>query len=109
MSRAELVSSTYAAAFELNRLKSHYGLLAPNVAERIEKRIEHEREILGEINDTLLSVEDGGRREEMIREAMKRFDNIGPATLCTKEEMNWPTRLIRFNPFRVVQGTLGRG
>lgn len=108
MSRSELASSTYEAAFELNRLKSRYGLLEPSVAERIEKRIEHEREILNEINDVLMSVEDDGAREGMIRETMQRFDAIGPATLCEKEEMNWPTTLIRFNPLRIARELLGR-
>ena len=85
-----------------------YGLLDPSVAENIEKRIEHEREILSKIDDILLSVEEGGARERMIRAAMQRFDTIGPATLCEKEEMNWPTTLIRFNPLRIVRELLSR-
>ena len=108
MSRAELASSTYEAALGLNRLKARYGLLAQNVAGRIERRITQEREILGEINAILLSTEDESARERMIREAMQRFDSIGPATLCKKEEMNWPTGLLRFNPLRVLQGTFGK-
>ena len=108
MSRAEIASSTYEAALGLNRLKARYGLLAEDVAESIERRIAQEREILGEINAILLSVEDESARERMIREAMQRFDSIGPATLCKKEEMNWPTGLLRFNPLRVLQGTFGK-
>ena len=104
MSRDQLASSTYEAALEINRIKQRYGLLSPETAEKIERRIEQEWQILDRLDEILLS-EDESARDEKIREAIRGFDNIGPATLCKKDEMNWPTSLMRFNPLRILQGT----
>jgi len=107
MSRDELVDSTYEAALELNRLKARYGLLGRRAAGRIEERIQREWEMVGRI-DELLAVRDAEAREGMIREAMGRFDNVGAYTICDEREMNWPTKLIRFSPLRVIREALAR-
>ena len=107
MSRDELVSSTYEAALELNRLKATHGLLDREVADRIDQRIKLEEAIMGELDD-ILSIEDESGREEMIRAIFRRFDSVGPYTICAEDEMNWPTRFLRFNPLRVIQGALAR-
>ena len=107
MSRDELVSSTYEAALELNRVKQRHGLLSQKVAEGLEKRIEQEWKILDRLDEILLTP-DNPARDETIRKVMQEFEHIGLATLCKKDEMNWPTRLIRFNPLRVMQGVLTR-
>lgn len=104
MSRDELVSVTYEAAFALNRLKLKFGLLKPSVAARIEERIERERAIVAAIDDVLST--EGEASQEMVGDVMRRFENVRHATICKKDEMNWPTGLLRFNPIRVIRGAL---
>ena len=55
--------------------------------------------------DEILLAPDSPARDKAIWRAMQGFDHIGPATLCKKDEMNWPTRFLRFNPLRVIRGT----
>ena len=101
MSRDELVESTYEAALALNQLKAKYGKLKPRRAAKIERRIAHEAEVSRKI-DAALQIEDAEAREERIAQVMKGFGNVGRSTICTKDEMNWRTRFIRFDAIRVV-------
>lgn len=105
MSRDELVLSTYEAALELNRLKARYGLLRGETAERIERRIETEQQIMHQIDNICLT-EDGRTQEKSIERLMRSFDAVGPSTICDEDEMKWPTKFLRFNPLRVIQGAL---
>jgi B12-binding domain/radical SAM domain protein len=107
MSRDELVSSTYEAALELNRLKRKYGILQAKTAERIEKRIKQEARIVRKIDD-LMAIEDPHTRDNKIKDAMRRFTSLGYTTICNKDEMNWSTRFIRFHPLRLLQGAFGK-
>ena len=86
MSRDELVGVTYEVADELNKFKLEHGLF-------------------GRI-DALCAVEDKHVRESKLRKLMLRFDTVGPSTICKKDEMNRPTRLIRFSPLRIVKEAL---
>ena len=104
MSRDELVDVTYEAALELNRMKSEHGLITPRSAQRIADRIGRERDLVGRI-DAILSLPSSEDRDEQLRELTARFDTVGPATICDKDEMNWPAALLRFNPFRVIWDT----
>jgi len=109
MSRDDIADSTYEAAFELNRMKARYGLLPRRTADRIERRIEIEQQLMGEI-DAICATEEEHAWEESIERLMQQFDSVGPYTICSEDEMNWPTRFLRFNPLRVIQGALtGRG
>jgi hypothetical protein len=102
MNRDELVSVTYEAALALNRLKLKYGLLEPSVAQGIEERIKRERAIVAGV-DAVLST---GGGEQEIRDVTRRFDNLRHATICKKDEMNWPTGQGRFNLLRMIRGAL---
>jgi B12-binding domain/radical SAM domain protein len=102
MSRDELAASTYEAALGLTRMKQKYGFLRWEVAQDLESRIGQEWEILDKLDKILLAPESPAR-DETIRKVMSKFDHIGPATLCRKDEMNWPAGFMRFNPLRVVQ------
>ncbi len=108
MSRDEIVASTYDAALELNRLKMEYGLIGSEIANRIEKRIESEKLAMDEIDGICSSLE-GEDRERRLEEILKRFDCVGPSTICDKDEMKWPLRLLRFNPLRIMLGALTGG
>lgn len=105
MSRDEIVDSTYGAAAELNRLKAEYGLLSPETADRIEKRIESEKLAMDEIDGICSSLE-GQDQERALEQVMNRFDCLGPSTICHEDEMKWPSRLLRFNPLRIMLGAL---
>ena len=107
MSRDDLVSSTYEAALELNRLKAAYGLLHHKTAERIDRRIRTEQEVMGEI-DNICATEEGREREKSIENLMRQFDCVGPSTICDEDEMKWPATFSRFNPLRVIEGALIR-
>jgi len=107
MSRDELVAVTYEAAIELNRLKRAYGLLGRKEAAKIAERITRERHLLHEI-DKLVALPAGPGREAKIRERMLRFDAVGPATICKKKEMNWPTGWVRFHPLRILRAAFAR-
>ena len=103
MSRDELVEVTYEAALELNRLKLEHGLLRRKEGIQIAKRIARERELMHEI-DRAWGIQDERARKKRLRELMTDFDTIGPSTICKKDEMNWPSRLIRFSPVQIVRG-----
>jgi len=102
MSRDELVTSTYAAAFELNRLKAKYGLLKQKEAEKIEVRIKKAKELVRRI-DQIVSIQDKKLQEQKVRELTNQFNQLSNSTICKKEELRWPSRLVRFNLFRVLQ------
>jgi B12-binding domain/radical SAM domain protein len=105
MTRDQLVEVTYEAALELNRIKRAHQLLTENQARRINERISRERELMHEI-DRLCAEGAGPDREARLEELMRRFRAVGPATICSKTEMNWPARFVRFNPLGMVRSAL---
>ncbi len=107
MSRDELVTSTYAAALELNRLKAKYGLLKQKEAEKIEVRIKEAKELIRRIDEIVL-IKDKELREQKMVELTNRFEQLGSSTICGKKELRWPTRLVRFNLLKVLQAALAR-
>ena len=107
MSRDELVTSTYDAALELNRLKAKYGLLKQKEAEKIEVRIKEAKELVQRI-DRIVSIQDKKLQEQKMVELTNRFDQLGSSTICGKKELRWPTRLVRFNLLKVLQAALAR-
>jgi len=107
MSRDELVSSTYEAALELNRLKLRYGILDLREAMRIEKRIEREKEMIEEI-DNIFSIKDNQGLEQGVKKVMSQYNFKDHSTMCKKDEMKWPVKLFRFNGFRIIKGALSR-
>jgi len=107
MSRDELVTSTYAAALELNRLKAKYGLLQQKEAEKIEVRIKEAQELIHRI-DEIVSIQDKKLQEQKMVELRNQFAQLGSSTICGKKELRWPTRLVRFNLLKVLQAALAR-
>ncbi len=105
MSRDELVDVTYEAALELNRLKLEHGLLKPKEAGRVAERISRERELMGEI-DRLVELQNQAGTDEKLRQIMELFETVGPATICKKDEMNWPSARLAFNPIGLIGSAL---
>ena len=101
ISRDELVRLTYETAFELNRLKLQYGLLGRRAAMQIARRIRREKALMNRIDD-VDTIADTQQRQARVHQLMLQFDAVGPSTICTKDEMNWPTGLIRFSPLRLI-------
>jgi len=107
MSRDELVASTYDAALGLNRLKAKYGLLKQKEAEKIEVRIREAKELIRRI-DQIVSIQDKKLQEQKMRELTNQFNQLSNSTICRKEELRWPSRLVRFNLFKVLQAALAK-
>ena len=105
MSRGELVTSTYDAALELNRLKAKYGLLKQKEAEKIEVRIKEAKELIRRI-DQIVSIQDKKLQEQKMGELTNQFNQLSDSTICGKEELRWPSRLVRFNLFKVFHAAL---
>ncbi len=105
MSRDELVDVTYEAALEINRVKLEHGLLGRKEAMRIAGRIAREKDLVAEI-DGISAMQDERARQSRIRELMRRFDNVGPSTICRKDGMKWPVSRIPYSPLRIVWGAL---
>lgn len=105
MTRAEIVEATYEAALGLNSLKLEYGLVGRREGTRIAERIERERLLLRGI-DRISASCDGDGREQQLRELMQSYNATGPSTICKKDEMNWPSALVRFNVIRILRGLL---
>jgi len=101
MTRDEIVSSTYEASLKLNRMKYAYGILNQKEKERIELRIQEERDLMTEI-DRILAEGEEGEQQQALESLLKPFDSLGASTICRKDEMNWPVRILRFNPFRIT-------
>jgi len=107
MSRDEIVDVTYEAALGLNRLKMEFGLTERAQGQRLEQRIERERALVGEI-DLACESADEAALSEKLAELLGGFDRVGPATICEKEEMNWPVGLLRFNPLGILKAVFSR-
>lgn len=105
MSRDEIVYSTYEAALRLNRLKADFGLVSASKAQRVEERIQGAIRLMHEI-DRIVETVDPNDREKELRKLRPRFGSLDVATLCEKEELQWPTRFLRMNWFRILKTLL---
>jgi B12-binding domain/radical SAM domain protein len=102
MTRDEIVYSTYEAALRLNRLKAQHGLVEPDRARVIEQRIQEAIQLMHEIDRIVETV----RPEDQDRELRKlqvRFSSLDIATLCGKDELQWPTQFFRMNWFKILK------
>ena len=105
MSRDEIVYSTYEAALRLNRIKTRYGLVDQDTANVIEKRIQGAVSLMHEIDRVVETV----RPEDQDRELRKlgvRFNYLDIATICGKDELQWPTRFFRMNWLKILKTIL---
>jgi B12-binding domain/radical SAM domain protein len=96
MSRDEIVDSTYEAGLRFNRLKAHYGLLDPALAQRTEARILRARRLIAQVDD-IMSVDDAKRRAKLLRAIKPQVDCANLSTVCDKTELNVPLTGIKIN------------
>lgn len=110
MDRDAIVYSTYEAGKRLNRLKARYGLIDPKAADAVEARIEGAVRIMKEI-DRIMSVPDEEERERLLDRFFEEdppVDAYSVSTVCEKRELEWPTRFIRMNFFKILRTILMR-
>ncbi len=110
MDRDAIVYSTYEAGKRLNRLKARYGLIDPKAADAVEARIEGAVRMMKEI-DRIMAIPEGGERERLLDLFFEKdppVDTYSLSTVCEKRELEWPTRFIRMNIFKIVKTILTR-
>ena len=110
MNRDEIVYSTYEAGKRLNRLKAEFGLIDPKTAESVEVRLEGAVQMMKEI-DRIMALPDAKRREaalESISSGRQALQHYSMSTICEKKELEWPTRFIRMNFFKILKTLLMR-
>ncbi len=105
MTRDEIVYSTYEAALRLNRLKAHYGLIDPEIARVIGQRIEEATQLMHEI-DRVVETTRPEEHERELRSLGVRFNNLDIATICGKDELQWPTHFFRMNWYKILKTLL---
>ncbi len=111
MSRDEIVSSTYEAGKRLNRLKAEFGLIDQKTAQSVEERIERAVKMMEEI-DRIISLSDEKSREKalkMIKSGTLSLETYSMSTVCEKKELQWPTRFIRMNFFKIIKTLISKG
>jgi hypothetical protein len=110
MTRDEIVSSTYEAGKKLNRLKAEFGLIGQKTAESVEKRIEGAVQVMKAI-DRIMALPDAKERKfalDPILNGNLSLRAYSMSTVCEKKELEWPTRFIRMNFFKIIKTLLTR-
>ena len=111
MDRDEIVDSTYEAGKRLNRLKAEFGLIDGKTAESVELRIEGAVRMMKEI-DRIIALPDVRERETALESTLNGPHSLlhtySMSTVCEKRELEWPTRFIRMNFFRIIKTLLMR-
>jgi B12-binding domain/radical SAM domain protein len=111
MNRDEIVYSTYDAGKKLNRLKAEFGLIDPKTAESVEVRLEGAVRMMKEI-DRIMTIPNGVEREaalETLSGGRLALQHYSMSTICEKKELEWPTRFIRMNFFKILKTLLASG
>jgi len=110
MTRDEIVYSTYEAGKRLNRLKLDLGLIDAKTAESVERRIEMAVQMMKEIDRVVAlsgldekDIEWGGALQGRLS-----LETYSMSTVCGKKELEWPTRFLRMNFFKIVKTILTR-
>lgn len=110
MNRDEIVASTYESGRRLNRLKAEFGLIDPKTAASVEMRIDRALQILKEI-DSILSIPDPEKRKSSLEAMLNQPQSLqqySMSTVCEKRELEWPTRFIRMNFFKILKTLIAR-
>ncbi len=110
MDRHEIVASTYESGRRLNRLKAEFGLIDQKTADAVEMRIEKALRIMAEI-DRIMAIPDPVRRESELDAMLNHplsLETYSMSTVCEKKELEWPTRFIRMNFFRIIKTLVAR-
>ena len=110
MDRNEIVASTYESGKRLNRLKAEFGLIDRKTAESVEVRIEKALLMMEQI-DRIMALPDLQERESALESLLKKplsLETYSMSTVCEKRELEWPTRFIRMNLFKILKTLISR-
>jgi hypothetical protein len=110
MNRDEIVYSTYEAGKRLNRLKAEFGLIDQKTAESVELRLEAAVVMMKEI-DRMMTIPNAVEREDALESlsgGRLSLQQYSMSTICEKKELEWPTRFIRMNFFKILKTLLAR-
>ena len=110
MNRDEIVASTYEAGKRLNRLKAEFGLIDPKTAQSVESRLEAAIVMMKEI-DRIMTTSNAIEKEaalESLSGGRLALQHYSMSTICEKKELEWPTRFIRMNFFKILRTLLAR-
>ncbi len=110
MDRNEIVASTYESGRRLNRLKAEFGLIDRKTAEAVDLRIERALRMMEEI-DRIMAIPDLKERESSLQALLNKpqsLQNYSMSTVCEKRELEWPTRFIRMNLFKIIKTLIAR-
>ena len=110
MDRNEIVASTYESGKRLNRLKAEFGLIDRKTAESVELRIEKALRMMEEI-DRVMAMPDIEERESALDSMLNQpfsLETYSMSTVCEKRELEWPTRFIRMNLFKIIKTLIAR-
>jgi len=110
MDRNEIVASTYESGKRLNRLKAEFGLIDRKTAESVELRIEKALRMMEEI-DRIMAMPDLKERESSLESMLNQpfsLETYSMSTVCEKKELEWPTRFIRMNLFKIINTLIAR-
>ncbi|MDP3016166.1 MAG: TIGR04190 family B12-binding domain/radical SAM domain protein, partial [Deltaproteobacteria bacterium] len=110
MDRNEIVASTYESGKRLNRLKDEFGLIDRKTAESVELRIEKALRMMEEI-DRIMAMPDLKEREAALESMLNQpfsLETYSMSTVCEKRELEWPTRFIRMNLFKIIKTLIAR-
>ncbi len=102
MTRDEIVESTYDAAIRLNRIKAEHGIIKPDEATHLEGLISEARREMRNI-DMQLAGELPGDDKATPRDMRTNAVKLSEATICKKDELNWPFKFLRFNPIDILK------
>ncbi len=67
--------------------------------------LEVDSDIIWQI-DEIVSIKDKKLQEKKIGKLRNQFNQLSNSTICRKEELRWPVRLVRFNLPKVVREAL---
>jgi B12-binding domain/radical SAM domain protein len=101
LSRDGIVSATYEAGRRLNLIKSEYGVIAPEVAEKTDQRIAQAMKLIGEV-DRLMEQPDLEQRQAGIRDLKHKLDHSNLSTVCDKRELELPVNGARIDVVRAA-------
>jgi hypothetical protein len=110
MTRDEIVYTTYEAGKRLNRLKAHFGLIDPKTAEAVETRIDAAVRVMKEIDRVvaLSGVDEKNVEWGCALQGRLSLETYSMSTVCGKKELEWPTRFLRMNLFKIMKTILTR-
>jgi hypothetical protein len=102
MSRDQIVTSTYKAALRLNRIKANCGIISRKTAEKQERLIRIAQQQVDEI-EAIIRIDSTEKRTAQLEAFRNNREYLSAATLCKKDDLNWPSRKLHFNPLPILR------